>query len=85
MLSEDFALVGTVRRSWNDWYKEEVENREQYKTLYFSYKNKYFQFEPIGYKKGSPFNGVPIQEDSYIFLNFDTPDDYQAAFAKARC
>lgn len=67
MLSEDFALVGELRRNWNDWYKEEIVNNEMYKTLFFKYKDCLFQFEPIGYDNGKYFFNVEIKDTSYIF------------------
>jgi hypothetical protein len=68
MLSEDFALSGYQKRQWKDWYEEEIVNNEMFKTLFFSYKGRFFQFEPIGYALGKSINGREIKDDSYIFV-----------------
>lgn len=68
MLCEDFALNGHQKRPWEDWYEEEIVNNEMFKTLFFSYKGRLFQFEPIGYDAGKSINGRVIKEDSYIFV-----------------
>lgn len=87
MLSEDFALVGTEKRLWNDWYKEEIINREQYKTLFFKYKDVYFQFQPIGYREGENWNGKIVLPDSYVFFSFEIYDKehYSQSFNKSVC
>ena len=87
MISEDFIYAGQTRRDWDDWYNEEVVNREQYKTLFYRYKHKYYQFEPIGFKEGELFNGKKIVPDSYIFLSFSIYNysSYHKAFKKAIC
>lgn len=68
MLSENFALAGMTKREWNDWYDEEIVNNEMFKTLFFSYHGRLFQFEPIGYEAGEAIGGKEIKKDSYIFL-----------------
>lgn len=87
MLSEDFALNGTDRREWDDWYEQEVVHREQYKTLFVFYKGTYFQYQPIGYKEGEAINGRKIKPDSYIFFKFRINDSthFKEALKNATC
>ncbi len=86
MLSDDFAFVWEKERKWEDWYYEEIVNREMYKTLLISYEGRYYQYEPIGYKAGEMFNGKKVVEDSYLFLSFDDRENgHSDAFFKATC
>ena len=69
MLSEDFALAGTTKMPWEQWYNEEIVNNEMYKTLFFKYKDTMYQFEPINSEdKGKILNGKLMTEESYMFL-----------------
>lgn len=49
MLSTDFAYAWEEKRPWDEWYEEEIVNNEMYKTLFFRYKDKNYQFEPASY------------------------------------
>lgn len=68
MLSEDFALVGANERKWEDWYDEEIVHREMYKTLFYSYKGRMYQFQPVGWDEGNVIGGKVIKQDSYLFV-----------------
>ena len=69
MLSEDFALAGTTKMPWEQWYNEEIVNNEMYKTLFFKYKDTMYQFEPINSEdKGKILNGKLMTEESYMFF-----------------
>ena len=85
MLSEDFAYAWEERRPWEEFYKEEIVNNEMYKTLFFKYKDRFYQFEPTGFKRGETFNGKEIKLESYLFLSFTSKDGYLKAFYDATC
>lgn len=75
MISEDFALYDNPRREWNDFYIGEIVNNEMFKTLFFRYKNKMYQFQSIAYKNGEMIDGVLIGPESYMF--FEIKGEYQ--------
>ena len=86
MLSDDFAYAWQTRREWDDFYDQEIVNPEiMYKTLFFTYKGRYYQYEPVGQKKGQVLNGKLVKYDSYIFISADSWDEFNAAYAHAQC
>ena len=93
MLSEDFALVGTDRMTWDEFYKDNVANYDDqyfiYRTFYFKYKGREYQFERVCYddinavdSNGSKyFNGKLITDQSYIFIIFGQENGYSGYMA----
>ena len=83
MLSEDFALVGTDRMTWEEFYNDNVANYDDqyfiYRTFYFRYKGREYQFEGISAEsnKGNYFNGKLIKKYSYIFITFGVENGYE--------
>ena len=85
MLSDDFAYAWQTRREWDDFYDQEVVHCDMYKTLFFTYKGRYYQFESVGYLRGKIAYGRMIQPHSYIFISADSWDEFNAAYAHAQC
>ena len=83
MLSEDFALVGTDRMTWDEFYKEYVITyNDPYfidRTFYFRYKGREYQFEFVGERdeEHKRFNGKLLIEYSYIFITFGVENGYE--------
>ena len=75
MLSEDFALVGTDRMTWDEFYRDYVINyKDPYfidRTFYFRYKGREYQFDLAIYEgfKGS-YKGKKLTKYAYVFINF---------------
>ena len=70
MLSTDFAYAWEEQRPWEEFYKEEIVNNEMYKTLFFSYKEQMYQFDPAvysGYRIGDNISGKAVLQGSYLF------------------
>ena len=66
-MEEVLTLAETFRMEWEEFYKEEIVNNVFYKTFYFSYGNRYFQFEPLGRFAGKRWDGYLIKDETYVF------------------
>ena len=61
------TLAETFNMSWEKFYEDEIVNNVFYKTFYFSYGDRYFQFEPFGFYAGRKWDGYLIKEETYAF------------------
>ncbi len=56
-----------------------------YKTLVIIYKGRFYQYEPIGYRKGQLYKEKLVLPESYIFFSFPSRYEYSQGYEIAVC